>query len=467
MYRCYHGTNQQLNNSTNQQIKQLKNKQPHEKRKYFSVKFNDNKNIIANVKYINQRIETNQEDQIKELIDVTKFYKSIHANILGISDPLSKEERIIFSNWMDDVFNNKEMIKHIITMKNKTSSQINQNDMIPFKQLHQCNISKDVIQNKLYKTKIPSILKKLDFDINIFNDYKLLKQHQEKLHVLMVPHFKKIIPMTSFKKYKYEDELKKYNNPQYISVNDKITMIKIMTELNAQIEGSWTADAVNNNNYSQGQRFIALNIKYSSNHINDSIFDDILNENIYQRTPLSKDLTLFHLHNGYHTKKYVCSLFATYMAIKLRENFPYLKDQIHVCDILGHTMCCIGDLNNPDSIIIDPWIRYLNLQGHVKYSDEKNRTIYYRNTEVRHNAEYRTRGYFGTVKDYKQFLKDHPNDYVPKNKSLEMTINNTFNDVSRQITSAEIEAPKLPQNTIIALKQILKDNNIKIQPYKI
>ena len=424
-------------------------------------------NIIANVKYINQRIKTNQEDQIKELIDVTKFYKSIHANILGISDPLSKEERIIFSNWMDDVFNNKEIFQHITKINEKKSSDIAENDMNILQQLYK----------KIYKSPIGAILKKLGFDITIFKDYAIMKQHKEKLKILVpdLNNLKKykatVLNMTmkyrmkksldTYKEYKANDELNKIDNPKYISVNDKITMIKIMTELNAQIESSWTADEENHDDYSTGQKFIDLESEYLKNNIYHDEFTNILGDKITTNQPSSRDILLLILHKNYHIKRSMCACLATHMAIKLRENFPHLTDQIHTCKIWGHAMCCIGDLNNPNSIIIDPWIRYLNLQGQVQYSHE-NTKMYYRDNQVRYDTQERKRGYCGTVKDYKQFLKDHPNIYVPKNADLDMTINNTSNDVSRQITSADIEAPKLPQNTIIALKQILKDNNIKI-----
>lgn len=132
-------------------------------------------------------------------------------------------------------------------------------------------------------------------------------------------------------------------------------------------------------------------------------------------------------------KNMICNELALYMAIALNNNPkipPYLKNEIYVCTVHGHTICCIfkPDTENDNTcIIIDPWIFYLDLKAHQDYRPQ----------EVMHIKK-RKRGFIGNLLQYKHFLKAHPNSYVPEDADLDFTIMVKMSNLAKQITIAEI-----------------------------
>lgn len=106
-----------------------------------------------------------------------------------------------------------------------------------------------------------------------------------------------------------------------------------------------------------------------------------------------------------------------------------IRDQVHVCQVGGHVMCCIGDPAHKDSLVIDPWLKYLNLPSKSGY----------RSAEVSWLNQIRSRGFMGRVDQYQQFLADHPNCYVPSGVDLTLKINPHFSELTKPLTPADIE----------------------------
>jgi hypothetical protein len=125
----------------------------------------------------------------------------------------------------------------------------------------------------------------------------------------------------------------------------------------------------------------------------------------------------------------ICSQLAIVLAIKIREdkNLPKeLRDNVYICSVRGHVMCCIGDPKNNDSLIIDPWVKYLNLAVHENW----------RSKLVRWDNQIRERGFMGSVAEYKKFLTDHPNKYVPEDVPKDICIRGCLTKVTKPIRTS-------------------------------
>jgi hypothetical protein len=151
-----------------------------------------------------------------------------------------------------------------------------------------------------------------------------------------------------------------------------------------------------------------------------------------EKIPQKSD-AIYVLKGFIKEKNMICNELALYMAIALNSNsnIPlYLKNEIYVCTVHGHTICCIfkpESENNNNCIVIDPWIFYLNLKAHQDY----------RAQQVPH-IKNRTRGFIGNLLQYRKFLKTHPNSYVPEDQDPEFTIMVEMSNIAKQITLAEI-----------------------------
>lgn len=199
-----------------------------------------------------------------------------------------------------------------------------------------------------------------------------------------------------------------------------------MKNLNHLIATSHTASIVNNEEFSyqfplrpiEKLRFNQL-VPYYKRLIRHEVAE-----------PDSKLFAEF-LKLGVKSKNLVCNSLAMVLAIKIRgdESLPKeLRDQVYVCEVGGHVMCCIGDPNKDDSIILDPWVRYLNLSRHNGW----------RPTAVRWDSSERERGFMGPISQYKKFLTDHPNEYVPKDTPKNIVLCTDFTKLTRQITSEQL-----------------------------
>lgn len=113
----------------------------------------------------------------------------------------------------------------------------------------------------------------------------------------------------------------------------------------------------------------------------------------------------------YHENAMVCDNLACYLAIILKNDpkLASIKDQINVCQCQRHVFVCIGDPESNDSLVVDPWIRYLVLapkEGYrKKFSDYSTRK----------------RGFIGDVKSFKEFLDNHNNLYVTSHPNTPLT----------------------------------------------
>ncbi|MDQ5921906.1 MAG: hypothetical protein QG673_1965, partial [Pseudomonadota bacterium] len=197
----------------------------------------------------------------------------------------------------------------------------------------------------------------------------------------------------------------------------KTRIIKHMELLNKQIKFSETADAI--------QKFSETELYYNS--IYNPIYNSIINNPITNATTENLKQILAH---GITTSNLLCNDLAMALAILIRADNQLtieIKQNTHVCKVGGHVMCCIGKPNDPNSIIIDPWIRYLNLYP----------TTGYRDITVLHNAPNRI-GFIGTVAQYKSFLQAHPNKYVPRNSDLTITIHPQFSENTKSISPSDI-----------------------------
>ena len=127
----------------------------------------------------------------------------------------------------------------------------------------------------------------------------------------------------------------------------------------------------------------------------------------------------------------VCNGLAMTLAVKLRAdtNLPQkVREDVRVCEVGGHVMCSIGDPQNDDSIIVDPWIRYLNLDSQKNWRPEM----------VRWDAQIRERGFMGSVAQYKKFLTDHPNMYVPSSTPKIIHTNDAFTERTKSISPQDL-----------------------------
>ena len=121
------------------------------------------------------------------------------------------------------------------------------------------------------------------------------------------------------------------------------------------------------------------------------------------------------------------------MAIILRNDnlIPqYLKDNIHVCQVGGHITCCIGAPSEETSLIVDPWISYLDLP---KKKDYRDKLSSWDNVE-------RKSGFIGGLADYCKFLTTHPNQYTPDELEFKIYTHPNFSKISTVITLQEINS---------------------------
>lgn len=116
----------------------------------------------------------------------------------------------------------------------------------------------------------------------------------------------------------------------------------------------------------------------------------------------------------YDKKIMTCFSLAVHVAIKII-NDPDIpksvRDQVHICYVgKDHAICCIGDTSAPDSIIVDPWAKYIN------FSTADGYRLY----EISHTE--RNRGFMGTLEQYQRFLSVHPSFYGLQQTSTDISL---------------------------------------------
>jgi hypothetical protein len=211
-----------------------------------------------------------------------------------------------------------------------------------------------------------------------------------------------------------------------VDFSTKKIIEKEMRQLHEMITSSNSAIIVNmkasdNNDYMWQFDYTP----YSLCCLEHKIFDQ-------EKTPQKSDV-IYLLKEFIKKKNMICDEFALYMAIALNSNpnIPsFLKDQIFVCKVHGHTMCCIFKPvpeNDNKCIVIDPWIFYLDLKAHPDYRPQQVLPI-----------QNRTRGFIGNLLDYKIFLTNHPNKYIPENLEMEFKINVGISKIAKKINLTEI-----------------------------
>lgn len=151
-----------------------------------------------------------------------------------------------------------------------------------------------------------------------------------------------------------------------------------MEKLNKHIKYSPSAEAVNQ----------VLSIKNINNMIEINQFAKQKNDRI------------LYLKNCIENRIANCmqlSMFL-YILIENDHNLKFLIQDLHLIKLKApddHLFLLIGNPDDKDSIVIDPWIKYLNLG--IKNG--------FRNFSV--NAEQRSRGFVGTKTQYLNFINNH------------------------------------------------------------
>lgn len=201
-----------------------------------------------------------------------------------------------------------------------------------------------------------------------------------------------------------------------------------MKSLNKFIVNSGSADLVNSVPYNYDFRWKLTPEEYL--RFWDLVFpyDRFVEGN---RDMSKEDLTEM-LWLGCKAQSLMCHGLAMVLAIKLREDTSLpeeLRNSVHVCEVGGHVMCCVGDPESDNSIIIDPWIKYLNLDGHE----------HWRPGMVMSASHNRERGFMGSVAQYRKFLTDHPNEYVSADTPKDVLIAERFSEKSKGISTHSLE----------------------------
>lgn len=141
---------------------------------------------------------------------------------------------------------------------------------------------------------------------------------------------------------------------------------------------------------------------------------------VYYSNNLTQPLVIEVLSEMLKNQTLFCCDFAMINAMFLNSNEIQLaveaKKQIYVCQIGGHWVCCIGDPNNLDSIIIDSWIgRFIDfypIQGYrdvVVPSQDRAKLVLNKNGE---QLQAQGSGIITSVGEYVKFLNDNPSFYI-------------------------------------------------------
>lgn len=128
-----------------------------------------------------------------------------------------------------------------------------------------------------------------------------------------------------------------------------------------------------------------------------------------------------------------------YIFLKQNKNLsPELRAQVKVARLEypdDHIFVIIGKLNSPDVMIVDPWIRYLNLPAKEGF----------RSKSVLATAKERERGFMGTKEEYKKFIKNHEDgNFLRKGGSHKIRID-TFScdeDLQKEIVAHALDTEK-------------------------
>lgn len=363
------------------------------------------KNIgLSSVKYVK-----NKEEQLKSL------YEQLHANDIQLPDqliPNDSIERLIIFNEIRKLIStdnpNVEFKVHI-ECANGLSSKIN----------FQIGTYSVLVKNcTSLEKEIINIVKKEGY----IDGNEQLSNKLEAHHIRNIQQNSAIIIQKAFRNF----HITRNNNKNHYLIDSKAkkTILSHMILLNKNIKWSNTANRVNKTpkhelklNNEEKLQFAKIIPKYNqaANGLQGLTEDE-----------LKTKLDISFKHGGY-----TCNDLAIHLAIKLREDTTLpdlLRQEIRICKVQAHVMCCIGDpIDIYNSIIVDPWIRYINLPVNPMY----------RPTESLHTSPDRERGFMGTVIQYKSFLEKHPNCYIPIPTRTGIEIHPIFNELSKKISSIE------------------------------
>jgi hypothetical protein len=159
-----------------------------------------------------------------------------------------------------------------------------------------------------------------------------------------------------------------------------------------------------------------------------ALFNTMLNEADCQ----TSENILAVLQTTYITRNLTCVELAMVLAIFLRDNIhlpTYIKDNINICQLDGHIFICLGSPDNKNNFILDPWIKYLDLPAVPQY----------RAGFIGATAVDRERGFMGTVEQYEQFLRYHPNPYIAADSDFMIRVHQNFTENTKPIRVRELQ----------------------------
>ena len=298
-------------------------------------------------------------------------------------------------------------------------------------------------KDKIFLTPISSNSSDKELPLELFQDLKLEQSAKEvTTETRAKKYFKSLQELTTGQLIKNKIKLNLDFTPDFsvIKLKDQKIILRLMKELILKVDESHTAGKINATFNGEG-----LNLQEGEFTKQEQIFY----ENVVEDKNLqSKDNLMLMLKLTLSKKNLLCNDMALIMAILLRNNeqlSPDLKDGIVICNMGGHTVCCIGNHKAFDSLIIDPWVSYLDLPAKKNYRDEL----------TSWNNSKRESGFLGSRRDYKLFLNDHPNEYTNDGpfklvKHTNFTVNSIgikLEEINTPLTQSESDVINMFQGT--------------------
>ena len=244
------------------------------------------------------------------------------------------------------------------------------------------------------------------------------EKQQALKNALIAVHHKNGISSNKLQRFVKKDleklKTKHEKNQAFIGPSEKKVISEVMQKLQDQIKYSSSAyedNKIVQSGFSRADKGYLSSIQpYLQNFEKDesmlSRYNDFLNRldiaHHGENLQVTKSEVEDWLNLLFDLQQMNCQDLAMYMVNKLIKN-EYLsaeiKDNIQVAHVGTHVFCLIGSPDNPDSVVIDPWIFYRYIENGteelISPVDPERRT-----------------GFIGTVAQYTEFLQHQESKYI-------------------------------------------------------